>query len=509
MGAHPHHHGNLHIAEGCVRLCADSRQIQAGDVFFAYPGDVGDGRKYIGAALAAGAQAVLFDDTGFVWDDSWQAPHFGVTGLKTLAGYIASEYYGHPDADIFTVAITGTNGKTSCALWSGRALARPNAPSAVMGTLGVGLLHASRAKVEVAFDATGFTTPDAVLLQTRLVQMRAAGAQALALEASSIGLAQGRMNGLHVDAAVFTNLTRDHLDFHGDMQAYEEAKSLLFEWPGLKIAVVNLDDPMGPRLVARMQQRAAASGQHLPQIIGYSVQGASLPGIAVLQASEIRSRHGGAEFHLDSPWGSVQCKTHLVGLFNVSNVLAVAGVLLGRGVNLRVAQEAIEALHPAPGRMQQLGGHDAPLIVIDYAHTPDALAKTLAALRPVAQERGGELWCVFGCGGERDPGKRPQMGQIAEAAEHVLVTSDNPRGEDPHQIIQQILAGASRPLQAIEDRAAAILSAVKHAARQDVVLIAGKGHEDYQEIRGKKLPFSDADHAQLALATRVSMKRSA
>ena len=506
-GAHAHHPHYFHGQPLPVRLCADSRQIQVGDIFFAYPGDMGDGRQYIAAAIAAGAQAGVLDERNFE-AVALSVPGFKLPDLKLLAGPIASAHYRHADAEMFTVAVTGTNGKTSCALWLARALARPGAPSGVIGTLGVGLLHASRAKNEVEFDATGFTTPDAVLLQEKLQELHIAGAQALAIEASSIGLVQGRMNGMHVDAAVFTNLTRDHLDFHGDMAAYEAAKTSLFFWPGLKIAVINLDDEMGPRLVQKMLQRPAAPGTYIPQIITYSVQGASIEGIPALLAKDVRSRHAGTEFHLSSPFGTTQIKTHMVGLFNVSNVLAVLAVLLGKGVPLRAAQDAIEALTPAPGRMQQLGGADAPMVVIDYAHTPDALEKTLTTLRVVARERQGELWCVFGCGGDRDPGKRPQMGKLAELADHILVTSDNPRSEDPHTIIEQILAGISKPAQAIDDRAAAILFAVKHAAKHDVILIAGKGHENYQEIAGKKLPFSDADHAALALATRVSMKRT-
>lgn len=492
---------------GMARICADSRQIKAGEIFFAYPGDSGDGRRYIAQAIAAGAAGVVYEEQDFTWDDAWQVPHLAIPNLKMLAGFIANAHYHKPDADMYTAAVTGTNGKTSCTLWLARAMAHPGAPAAVVGTLGVGILHASRAKAEVEFDATGFTTPDAILLQNKLLQLKMAGAQALAIEASSIGLVQGRMHGLHLDAAVFTNLSRDHLDFHGDMQAYEESKTQLFFWPGLRHAVINLDDEMGQRLLQSLQQ-AAQAGDSVPSLMTYSVQGRQVEGVPALLAGEIRSRHNGTEFHLHSEQGEAQVKTHMVGLFNVSNILAVLGVLLAKGLSLRAALDAIEALTPAPGRMQQLGGQDAPMVVIDYAHTPDALEKTLAALRPVAKERGGELWCVFGCGGDRDPGKRPQMGALSEAADHVLVTSDNPRSEDPQAIIDQILAGTSKPAQAIADRAAAILSAVKHAGKHDVILIAGKGHENYQEIRGKKLPFSDADHAALALATRASMKRT-
>jgi UDP-N-acetylmuramoyl-L-alanyl-D-glutamate--2,6-diaminopimelate ligase len=296
------------------------------------------------------------------------------------------------------------------------------------------------------------------------------------------------------------------------MESYEAAKLKLFEWPGLKTAVVNLDDPAGLRIVAHLRANFAA----LP-VTGYTLKSeaeqGSIEGVAILRASHVRSRHAGTEFHLDSPFGGATVKTHVVGRFNISNALAVLAALLAKGVALKDAVHAIEALVPAPGRMQQIGGQDSPMVVIDYAHTPDALEKTLEALRQVAQERGGQLWCVFGCGGDRDPGKRPQMGAIAQAADHVLVTSDNPRSEEPGAIIAQIVAGmdASRTgseYQAIEDRAAAILYAIKHAAKPDVILLAGKGHEPYQEIKGKKMAFSDADHAALALTARVTMMRT-
>jgi UDP-N-acetylmuramoyl-L-alanyl-D-glutamate--2,6-diaminopimelate ligase len=261
------------------------------------------------------------------------------------------------------------------------------------------------------------------------------------------------------------------------------------------------------RLVSRLRQR------HSPvSIIGYTLSGKSVEGIAVLYASHIATGHAGTVFQFESDFGAVQVKTQLVGQFNVSNVMGIVGVLLAKGIPLHLAIDAVESLTAVPGRMQQLGGQDAPLIVIDYAHTPDALEKTLATLRQVAQQRSGKLWCLFGCGGDRDPGKRPQMGAVAVAADQVIVTSDNPRSENAQDIIARIvegieLAGATQTTtQVIEDRAAAILWAVKNAARQDVILLAGKGHEAYQEIKGKKLPFLDADHAALALAARATMK---
>jgi UDP-N-acetylmuramoyl-L-alanyl-D-glutamate--2,6-diaminopimelate ligase len=493
-------------------LASDSRQVDPGDVFFAYPGEAGDGRVFVKAAIAQGAAAVVFDPRDFAWDAAWQVPHLAVADLKLKAGPIAHAFYAMPDAAMFTVGVTGTNGKTSCAVWLGQAMARLGSPTAVIGTLGVGLF---KGRAEPEFDVTGYTTPDAVLLAGKVAAMRDAGAAALAIEVSSIGLEQGRALGMHFDAALFTNLTRDHLDYHGDMDSYEAAKRKLFEWPGLKTAVINLDDAAGLRLLAHLQSGGESSAG--PALIGYTLQDAAaqpdLPGVAMLRASQFRSRHSGTDFHLESPYGAATIKTRLVGHFNISNVLAVLGALMAKGVALRAAVDAIEALTPAPGRMQQVGGQDAPMVVIDYAHTPDALEKTLLALRQVARERGGQLWCVFGCGGDRDPGKRPQMGAIAQIAEHVLVTSDNPRGEEAQAIIADIVAGmdAAKPhstFQAIEDRAAAILSAIKHAAKPDVILLAGKGHEPYQEIKGRKMPFSDADHAALALAARVTMMRT-
>ncbi|HEX9171599.1 MAG TPA: UDP-N-acetylmuramoyl-L-alanyl-D-glutamate--2,6-diaminopimelate ligase [Telluria sp.] len=491
------------------RLVSDSRRAGKGDVFFAWPGEAGDGRKFIGAAVANGVAAVVYDARDFAWDEALDVPHLAVADLKRNAGAIAHACLDMPDAAMFTVGVTGTNGKTSCAVWIGQAFARIGEPTAVIGTLGVGLF---KGRGEPAFDATGYTTPDAVLLADRLAAMRDAGARALAIEVSSIGLEQQRTGGMHFDVAIFTNLTRDHLDYHGDMASYEAAKVKLFEWPGLTTAVINLDDPAGLRLVAHLRANFPALA-----LTGYTLRAEAaqpaIDGVAILRATNVRSRHAGTEFHLDSPVGGANVKTRLVGHFNISNALAVLGALLAKGVALRAAVDAIEALAPAPGRMQQVGGQDAPMVVVDYAHTPDALEKTLEALRQVALERGGQLWCVFGCGGDRDPGKRPQMGAIAQAADHVLVTSDNPRSEEPGAIIAQIVAGmdAAHPssrFQAIEDRAAAILSAVKHAAKQDVILVAGKGHEPYQEIKGRKMPFSDAEHAALAFAARVTMMRT-
>lgn len=484
-----------------AQLCSDSRQLVAGDLFLAYPGDSSDGRRYITDAIGRGASGIVYEASlDFEWPADQSLPHRAVPRLRELAGPLARAWYGAPDQDMFTIAVTGTNGKTSCSHWLGCALSQVDGPVAVIGTLGAGLWSDGRMG---NFTVTGFTTPDAVQLQQRMAQLRAANAWALAIEASSIGLQQGRLDGLHIDVALFTNLTRDHLDFHRNMGAYEQAKAKLFDWPGLRHAVVNLDDAAGLRLVERLRGRPDIA------VIGYTIDDA-VPletDIPVLRASEIKSTQTGTGFNLRSSFGHSPVRTQLVGRFNVSNVLGIAGVLLARGIEWQTTIDLIENLQSVPGRMQQLGGQDAPLVVIDYAHTTDALEKALSCLREVAQERNGRLWCVFGCGGDRDPGKRPEMGAaVAALADEIVVTSDNPRSEEPGAIIEAIIAGMPAVPQAVEDRAAAILWAIRHAARADVVLLAGKGHENYQEIKGRRQPFLDADHAALALLSRATMK---
>ncbi|MDY7573538.1 UDP-N-acetylmuramoyl-L-alanyl-D-glutamate--2,6-diaminopimelate ligase [Actimicrobium sp. CCI2.3] len=491
-----------------AELSSDSRRIAAGDVFFAYPGDEADGRRFIDDAIERGAVAIVCEAEGLTWHGPADFPVLTVAGLKACVGLVAGLWYGQAEPALFTVAVTGTNGKTSCSQWLAAALSRLTGPSAVIGTLGTGLFR--RGSVDQLAE-TGYTTPDAILLQRRLRDLRRTGATSLAIEASSIGLDQGRLNGLPVQTALFTNFTRDHLDYHGDMATYEAAKTRLFDQPGLQHAVLNLDDAMGQRLLAQLQRSA-------PQLAltGYTLAAAETDtapaGIRVLRAGDIRSSHAGTSFQLSTPDGTMLVRSRLVGHFNVSNLLGIIGVLLGQGHALRAIVDAVEALTAVPGRMQQFGGQDAPLVVIDYAHTPDALEKTLVALRQVADQRHGKLWCVFGCGGDRDPGKRPQMGLAALAADAIIVTSDNPRSEAAADIIAQILLGIASHTgshaapQVVEDRAAAILWAVRHAANADVILVAGKGHENYQEIRGKKLPFLDADHAALALATRATHK---
>lgn len=488
------------VAPG-AQLSLDSRRIGRGDVFLACPGESGDGRHFISQAIDAGARAVLFDDAdGFRWNPDWSLPQLAVSQLAQAAGRIAHQWYGQPDRELFSVAVTGTNGKTSCTQWLGQALSRDGLPTVVVGTLGIGMFRRGSSG---PLATTGFTTPDAVQLYRHLAEQKTQGAAALAIEASSIGLVQGRMDELKVDCAVLTNFTRDHLDFHRSMEAYEEAKARLFDWNGLQHAVLNLDDPMGVRLITRMRRTNPSV-----QLIACTLEGRTEQSVKVLAANDIRISQQGTAFQLASPFGGGLVRTRLIGRFNVSNALAIAGVLFARGLRASTVIALLESLVAVPGRMQQLGGADSPLAVIDYAHTPDALDKALETLRAVADARHGQLWCVFGCGGDRDPGKRPQMAVAASRADHLIVTSDNPRSEEPAEIIRQIIAGlpsaAHDKLQVIEDRATAILSAIRYADKNDVILVAGKGHEDYQEIKGRRHVFRDADHAALALATRAT-----
>jgi len=487
----------LHARPG-AHMHGDSRTLDAGDIFVAYAVDGADSRPHVAAALSRGAGAVLYQPEGFSGNVD-PARSLAVPGLDQLAGEIASGWYGAPSESMRMFGVTGTNGKTSSSQWIAAALTALGEPCGVIGTLGTGmwghLVH------------TGFTTPDAPQTQRSLAQLVAAGARACAMEVSSHALHQGRVNGTAFDIAVFTNLTQDHLDYHHTFEAYEAAKAKLFDWPTLKTAVINRDDVAGRRLIARTQPR-------LPTIAyGIGVASDAPSAHAALVATNVRATATGTAFHLSSDWGVADVEVGTLGEFNVSNLLGVLGALLAADVPLADALAQLAKLEPVNGRMQRLGGrtaNDEPLVVVDYAHTPDALEKTLEALRPIAQARGGQLVCVFGCGGDRDSTKRPLMGAIAERlADIVVVTSDNPRSEDPRSIIDQIARGMRHGEKArcIEDRANAILHTVRGAAREDVVVLAGKGHEATQEIMGKKRVFSDQDHARLALGARATHSR--
>jgi len=459
----------------------DSRLVRPGDLFLAYPGDAVDGRRYIADALARGAVAVLWESER-AGELSIAAPNHPVAGLRDLAGPLAHAILGAPSERLSLIAVTGTNGKTSCTQWIARAHPRR---CAIIGTLGAGYPD--------ALDETGFTTPQATTLARCLATFAADGAGACALEASSIGIAEGRMNGAHVDIAAYTNLTRDHLDYHGTMEAYAAAKETLFRWPGLRAAVVNLDDEFGRQLVPR-----TVAGQR----IGYTLTGATAPVDLLLAARDLRHEAAGLAFTLVAPQGACEIRSRLAGRYNVANLLAVAGVLLAAGLPFAELAPRLSALLPPPGRLQRLGGEKTPLVIVDYAHSPDALANALTALRDEAAARGGRLVCVFGCGGDRDHGKRPQMGEVAQRlADRVILTSDNPRSESPQAIVDAIRGGA--PAAEIElDRRRAIALAIGEAAPADVVLLAGKGHETSQEVAGAFHPFSDLREAEAALQTR-------
>jgi UDP-N-acetylmuramoyl-L-alanyl-D-glutamate--2,6-diaminopimelate ligase len=473
------------LAAPIARITSDSRQVRPGDAFAAYRGTRQDGRAFIPDAIARGAGAILWDVQGFVWNREWNVPHLPIEDLKAHLGAIADVVYGHPSRELWMVGVTGTNGKTSCAHWIAAGLNASGRRAAVLGTLGNGLWGALE-------DASN-TTADAALLHETLRGFAATGAQAVAMEVSSHGLDQGRVNGVAFDVALFTNLSRDHLDYHGTMAAYGAAKAKLFAWPGLRVGVINADDPFGQSLID------TARG-HGRKILTYGFGAADIVGTRLAASTR------GLAFAVETPWGKGEIHTQLVGAFNAANLLGVLGVLLVSGAGLEPTLGFLAGVEAPPGRMQRLGGQGAPLVVIDYAHTPDALDKVLTSLRP-AVAGGGELVCVFGCGGDRDRGKRPEMGRVAaRLADRIIVTSDNPRSEEPGAITSDIVHGireTGNRRYAVEiDRAAAIATAIGAAKAVDVVLLAGKGHEPYQETAGVRQPFLDADHAARALASR-------
>jgi UDP-N-acetylmuramoyl-L-alanyl-D-glutamate--2,6-diaminopimelate ligase len=455
------------------RLSSDSRRCAPGVAFLAYPGAAADGRAHIGDAIRRGASAVVWDDAEFEWRTEWRVPNVAVRGLQHYAGMLAHDFYGRPSESLWVCGVTGTNGKTSCSQWVAAALSAAGRKAGVIGTLGAGFPGALAEVVN--------TTPGALEIHALLKKLLLEGAQAVAMEVSSHGLVQGRVNGVAFDCALFTNLSHDHLDYHGSMEAYADAKARLFDGPGLSAAVINLDDVVGVQLARRLEGRDV-------RIIGYSLSGARNAGDFI---SAVRT----------SSWGRATARIRQLGRFNMANALGVLGCLLAHGLPFDRGIQLLESLPAVPGRMEQVG--DAPLAVIDYAHTPDALEKVLQALRPIAAQRGGKLVAVFGAGGERDPGKRPLMGAVVgRLADRAIVTSDNPRNEDPLSIIQQIEAGMGEPHLSEPDRARAIELAISLAGAADVILVAGKGHETYQEIGGRRLPFSDAEAVRAALARR-------
>jgi len=514
-----------------AHLCLDSRRVARGDVFFACAGRTHDGRLHIAQALAAGAAAVVAqaDDAqdaarlDAAYPAAASAPLLAVQGLAQWLGAIAHTWYDQPSHAMTVIAVTGTNGKTSTVQWLAAALCAGDVACGAIGTLGVTLPDGTQAHSDL-------TTPDALSLHRSLALLRDAGARVAAIEASSIGIAQGRLDGVRIALAGFTNLTHDHLDYHQTMAQYRQAKFALFAREDLRGAVVNLDDAAGQDLFARLPAdrrlgyACTLAGDTVSGAVGGAASTATAASArakadAAVLAGQVRVAAHGQVFQLTLPDGTAQVVTTIPGAHNVSNLLLVAGLLHAMDWPLPRVAQALAALRAVPGRMQVVSPPAGaalgtiPMVVVDYAHTPDALERALQALRQTAQARQGSLMCVFGCGGSRDAGKRPVMGKIAATlADRVIVTSDNPRDEDPNTIAAQILAGIDQKsgggeanrVRVILERPQAILLAILQAKPGDVVLLAGKGHELWQETQGKRKPFDDREWAALALAWRAA-----
>ena len=462
-------------------LTLDSRQVQRGDAFFALRGTQNHGIKFAASAVQRGARIVLAEAPAVDPAEPLDVPLLWIENLHEQVSEIAARFYDRPSESMRMVGVTGTNGKTSCVQLLAQALALLGHRAASIGTLGAGV-HGDLREGER-------TTPDAVTVQALLADFRDAEVSHVAMEVSSHALEQGRVDAVDFEVAAFTNLTRDHLDYHGSMEAYGAAKAKLFGWPGLRSAVINIDDAFGYELMARLPAGV--------QPLRFSMADDSTAEVA---ASAIVTSAEGLAFQLRTPWGTRTIRSHLLGRFNVANLLTVVACLGALGEPFARMVGAIEQLQPVNGRMSRLGGLlGQPLVVVDYAHTPDALEQALTAVRAHCA---GKLICVFGCGGERDAGKRPLMGAIsARLADVAIVTDDNPRGEDGDAIVAQIVAGmtAARAMTVERDRAVAIADALQLAHAGDVVLIAGKGHETYQDGALGKHPFDDLAVAHAAL----------
>jgi UDP-N-acetylmuramoyl-L-alanyl-D-glutamate--2,6-diaminopimelate ligase len=473
-------------------LTLDSREVRAGSLFLALRGGNSHGLEFAAEAAARGASAVLWDpDAADLAGAAALASDAGVPAapvphLKALVGRIADRFFGWPSSHLRVVGITGTNGKTTCAYLLAQALSRLNSDAAYIGTVGWGRIG--------ALERPTHTTPDAVTVHRQLSRLRALGVRDVAMEVSSHALDQGRVDGVRFHSAAFTNLTRDHLDYHGSMEAYGAAKARLIEAEGLQHLILNVGDAFCRELAHRY-------GGRLPVTAVWSGDG-GLGWLAerCVHADDIALDLSGISMTIRGSFGEQRLTTRLLGRFNAENCAVVTACLLALRVPLGDAAAALGECLPPPGRMEVVGseGRGKPLAVVDYAHTPDALAKALRALREHCR---GALWCVFGCGGDRDPGKRPMMGAVADAlADAIIVTDDNPRSENPQGICRAILLGiSSHAARVIHDRGEAIAAAISEAAPVDVVLIAGKGHEDYQIYGDVRRSFSDRDAALRAL----------
>ena len=471
-------------AQLCVSgLSLDSRAVTGGDAFVALRGSLGHGMEHAASAFAAGAVVIIAEADAEAARLPATGPVVWIEGLRAGLGEIAARFYGDASRTLRVTGVTGTNGKTSTVQLLAQALDHLGRSAATIGTLGAGLAG--------AIDAGERTTPDAISLQRLLAGFLARGATDVAMEVSSHALEQGRVDGVNFRLAVFTNLTRDHLDYHGSMEAYAAAKRRLFDMPGLTAAAINLDDAFGRELAVQLPAGVDR--------IGYAIDNVA----AEVRASDIEQHANGLRFLLRTPWGEGRVESRLLGRFNVSNLLAVAAGLGALGHGFEQIRLAMGELQPVSGRMSRLGGDPGrPLVVVDYAHTPDALEQALASVRAHCA---GMLVCVFGCGGERDAGKRPLMAAIAERlADRIIVTDDNPRSEDGDAIVAAIMSGFSNPAAVTRerDRGKAIRRAIADARSNDIVLVAGKGHEPYQEIAGVRHPFDDLKVAQAALEAR-------
>lgn len=458
----------------------DSRKVTQGDLFLAIPGEVHDGRQFIEQAVANGAAAIVAEPpvTGFV--DGVSVPLLEVPELQQESGCLASRLFGEPSSDLHMVGVTGTNGKTTTSRLVAQLERLLGKSCGVVGTLGASLGE--------GVSQGGNTTPDAVSLQRQLAAWRDHDVFAVCMEVSSHAMVQGRVNGVEFDTAIFTNLSHDHLDYHGNMESYGRAKLALFATQGLKHALVNLDDEFASRIPAVVEAGV--------NVLTYSVSDAAADiyvSDASFSADRVRAR-------LHTPWGSGEFDSPLPGDFNLANLAAAIGAVVLAGESLDAALVVVPGLEPVPGRMQVIPNEQGLQVIVDYAHTPDALKQVLAALRSHVS---GRLVCVFGCGGDRDREKRQVMGRVAcGLCDRVIVTSDNPRGESPDAILRDIATGCSGDYLLLEDRAEAISRAIDEAGRGDCIVIAGKGHENYQIIESARLPFSDEWHARQALVGR-------
>jgi UDP-N-acetylmuramyl-tripeptide synthetase len=472
--------GSPHARIEVTGISLDSRRLRPGDMFLAVRGEHHDGVAFLHEAQQRGASVALVDETADVADELAFAamPVVRVARLRERLSEIAAGFHDSPSRSLAVIGVTGTNGKTTVSQLIAQAFTMLDAPCAVIGTIGWGFTE--------ALQAASHTTPDAITLQAMLASLRARGATRVAMEVSSHALKQGRARAVLFDTAIFTNLTHDHLDYHGSFEDYGASKALLFRSAGLRNAIVNVDDAFGRDLLGSIPQGV--------RILGYGI-GATH---ADVHAQEPQYSAGGLSARVSTPWGDGLLAIPLLGRFNLGNALAVLGALCLHGIDLPRALDVCSRLRPVAGRMQRVSRERGPMVIVDYAHTPDALEQTLRALR---QHCSGRLFCVFGCGGDRDRAKRPLMGRIAwEHADEILITSDNPRGENPAAIIDETSTGIPDPhVLRQPDRALAIQQAIASARPGDCVLIAGKGHEDYQEIAGQRIPFNDVAIAQAAL----------